>query len=138
VNDDQALARVAAARVARMATVDRLGNPHVVPVVFAMRGRTLYWAVDSKPKRSQAVRRLDNLRANPVVQVVVDGYDENWTELWWVRLTGRGHVLEPGGERERAMVLLAGKYEQYRADPPVGPVVAIDVEVISTWEAAPR
>jgi PPOX class probable F420-dependent enzyme len=137
MNEDEALARVASARLARMATVDPQGTPHVIPVTFALDGRIVYWAVDQKPKRAQEVKRLDNLRASPTVQLVVDHYDEDWAELWWVRLTGRGRILEAGEERERAMGLLAGKYSQYRADPPQGSVVAIDVEAISTWEATP-
>jgi PPOX class probable F420-dependent enzyme len=134
MDDAEALARVASARVARMATVDPSGVPHVVPVAFALDGRTLYWAVDQKPKRTREVRRLGNIRANPAVQLVVDQYDEDWTQLWWVRLTGRGRVLGAGEESARAMALLASKYGQYRKDAPPGPVVAIDVEAVSAWE----
>jgi PPOX class probable F420-dependent enzyme len=134
MDEAEAMARVASARVARMATVDQRGMPHVVPVAFALDGRTLYWAVDQKPKRTHEVKRLGNIRANPAVQVVVDQYDEDWTRLWWVRLTGRGRVLGAGEESARAMALLASKYGQYRKDAPPGPVVAIDVEAVSAWE----
>ena len=134
MNEEEALARVASARVARMATVDRRGAPHVVPVVFALEGRTLYWAVDTKPKRRREVRRLDNLRANPAVQLVVDHYDEDWARLWWVRLTGRGRVLGSGEESARALAMLSEKYGQYRRDAPPGPVMAIDVQSVSSWE----
>ena len=44
--------RVLAARVARLATIDPDGRPHVVPIVFVLDGETLYTAVDAKPKRS--------------------------------------------------------------------------------------
>ena len=138
MEEAEALARVAAARVARMATVDGRGEPHVVPVTFVLEGRTLYWAVDRKPKRAPELKRLDNLRANPAVQLVVDRYDEDWTRLWWVRLTGRGRVLEGGEESSRAEGLLAGKYAQYRRDPPPGPVVAIDVQTVTSWEPGTR
>jgi PPOX class probable F420-dependent enzyme len=118
-----------------MATSDRRGNPHVVPVVFALDGRTLYWVVDRKPKRTQDLKRLDNIRANPSVQFVVDHYDEDWAGLWWVRLTGRGRVVEDQEERATALARLAKKYPQYRADAPEGAVVAVDVETVSAWEA---
>jgi PPOX class probable F420-dependent enzyme len=134
VDERQSLERLGEARVARMATVDGQGAPHVVPVVFALEGRTIYWAVDHKPKRSPALKRLANLRANPAVQLVVDHYDQDWSSLWWVRATGQARILEGGDERERALELLAGKYPQYREQPPDGAVVAIDIERLAWWE----
>jgi PPOX class probable F420-dependent enzyme len=136
VDDDEAMARAASARVGRMATVDASGRPHVVPVVFALDGRTLYWVVDRKPKRSSALKRLDNLRANPAVQIVVDRYDEDWTALWWVRLSGDARILTGGPERAKALGRLAEKYGQYRRELPDGPVVAVDLTAVTHWEPA--
>jgi len=133
---DEARRRLAEARVARMATVDVEGSPHVVPVVFAVEGSTMYWAVDRKPKRTQRVKRLDNLRKNPAAQLMVDHFEEDWGALWWVRATGRARTVEAGEERRHALALLARKYVQYRVQPPPGPVVAIDIDRISSWEAA--
>jgi len=84
----------ASARVARLATVGADGNPHVVPICFALDGDTLYTAVDAKPKSTRALRRLANIRANPRVEVVIDHYEDDWTRLWWVRLAGRARVVE--------------------------------------------
>ena len=53
------------ARVARLATVDPDGRPHVVPICFALEGDVLYTAVDEKPKRTRALQRLRNIEANP-------------------------------------------------------------------------
>jgi PPOX class probable F420-dependent enzyme len=127
--------RVEEARVARLATVDGQGRPHVVPICFVLAGETLYSAVDRKPKRSPRLKRLDNVRANPQVEALVDAYAEDWSTLWWVRLRGRGRVLEEGEERARALELLAAKYTQYRADPPDDAVLAIDVERWAEWHA---
>ena len=66
--------RVAAARVARLATIDPDGRPHLVPIVFVLDGETLYTAVDEKPKRSRTLRRIENARARPDVTVLVDHY----------------------------------------------------------------
>jgi PPOX class probable F420-dependent enzyme len=137
MDEDGALRRVSEARVARMATVDSEGAPHVVPVVFATVGRTLYWAVDRKPKRSQMVKRLDNIRANPAVQLLIDHYDEDWGALWWIRLTGPARLVDEDGEREWAIRLLAKKYPQYRTEPPDGPIVAIDIARVVSWEGTP-
>ena len=56
---------VAESRVARMATIDPDGRPHLVPLVFAVDGDVLYSSIDDKPKRTPQVRRLANIRANP-------------------------------------------------------------------------
>src|SRR5205814_10161694 len=105
--------RLTSARVARLATTDADGRPHLVPIVFALGGDTLYSAVDRKPKRSSRLRRIENARARPDVTVLVDHYDEDWSQLWWVRLSGHARVLDAGEERELALALLAEKYPQY-------------------------
>jgi PPOX class probable F420-dependent enzyme len=133
--NDELRRRVESCRVGRLATVARDGTPHLVPICFALAGETLYSAVDRKPKRSLRLRRLENVRANPRVEVLVDQYDDDWTTLWWVRLRGCGRVLENGEEREQALALLADKYPQYRREPPMGPVLAVDVESWRTWHA---
>jgi PPOX class probable F420-dependent enzyme len=142
VRMDRARARelFAAARVARLATADADGAPHLVPIVFALDGDTIYSAVDDKPKRSRALRRLANVAANSAVAVLVDHYDEDWTALWWVRADGTGRVLDTAGtarsrEAARALTLLTERYPQYRAAPPPGPVLAVDVARWSGWAA---
>ena len=107
---DEAISRIRAARVGRLATVRQDGSPDVVPFVSATVGNrsdlVTYWAVDTKPKRRGAVRRIENIEANPAVEYVVDGYDEDWTELWWIRVTGRARVVSSGEERTRALTAL--------------------------------
>ena len=127
--------RLAAARVARLATTDPDGRPHMVPIVFALGGDTLYSAVDRKPKRSPRLRRIENARARPDVTILVDHYEEDWSRLWWIRLRGRARVLDEGPEREHALALLAEKYPHYRDEPPDGPVLAVDVTEVREWRA---
>ncbi len=124
------------ARVARLATIDPDGRPHLVPVVFALDGETLYTAVDAKPKRSRRLRRIENARDRPDVTVLVDHYEDDWSRLWWVRLRGRARVLDAGQEAERALRLLTEKYEQYRLERPGLPVLAIDVRDWRGWAAS--
>jgi PPOX class probable F420-dependent enzyme len=126
--------RAGGARVARLATVTDDGRPHLVPICFVLEGDILYSAVDHKPKRSQSLKRIENVRANPAVTVLVDHYEDDWTQLWWVRLDGRARVLTEGAERERALALLALKYPQYAARKPDGPVLAVEIERWLGWE----
>jgi PPOX class probable F420-dependent enzyme len=132
---DEAHALFAAERVARLATVAADGRPHLVPIVYAVDGDVVYHAVDHKPKRTTALKRLANVAAEPRVALLADAYDDaDWTRLWWVRADGRGRVLEPGDdEARRAVRLLAGRYAQYRATPPSGQVLAVDVERWTGW-----
>lgn len=133
----EARTRFAVARVARLATADASGRPHLVPVVFVVHGETIYSAVDAKPKRSTALRRLANVAANPAVAVLVDHYDdEDWAQLWWVRADGTGRVLaSEDPEARRAVALLAERYSQYQESSPAGAVLAIDVNRWSGWSA---
>jgi PPOX class probable F420-dependent enzyme len=135
MDDAEARRRVETARVARLATLTPDGRPHLVPVCFALDGQTLYTSVDAKPKRSRALQRLENVRANPEVCVLVDEWHEDWSLLWWVRLRGRARVLEAGEELARAHELLRAKYEQYAEDL-LGPVIAVDVEEQRGWSAS--
>jgi PPOX class probable F420-dependent enzyme len=127
--------RLTSARVARLATTDPDGRPHLVPIVFALDGDTLYSAVDRKPKRSTTLRRIENARARPDVTVLVDHYDDDWTRLWWIRLRGSARILDAGEERAHALQLLREKYPQYRSEPPDGPVLAVDVTEVREWAA---
>jgi PPOX class probable F420-dependent enzyme len=121
------------ARVARLATVDATGRPHVVPICFAIEGDMLYTAVDEKPKRTRQLRRLANIAANPAVEVLIDHYEEDWTRLRWVRLRGSARIVED----RHAVELLSAKYQQYRDRPPAGPVIAVTIEERSEWTASP-
>jgi PPOX class probable F420-dependent enzyme len=136
VTSAQARERFAAARVARLATADAAGRPHLVPVVFAVDGDRVYIAVDAKPKRTTALRRLANVRQNPAVSLLVDHYEEDWEALWWVRAEGCGRVLEAeDAEARDAVELLRARYPQQQA---VGAVLAVDVERWSGWAAQRR
>ena len=122
--------------MARLATVGADDRPHLVPCCFAFDGDVAYSVVDHKPKRSTALRRLDNIRAHPEVCLLVDHYEDDWTQLWWVRFDGLARVVADGPEHERAIALLCAKYAQYRAVPPSGAVVAIDITACRTWSAS--
>ncbi|MEU7827127.1 TIGR03668 family PPOX class F420-dependent oxidoreductase [Catellatospora sp. NPDC049133] len=129
--------RFATARVARLATVGPSGAPHLVPVVFALAGDTVYSAVDRKPKRTLALRRLANIAADPRVCLLADHYDDDWSALWWVRADGTARVLTPDDpESAVALALLTERYPQYATQPPPGPVLAVTVMAWIEWSAS--
>jgi PPOX class probable F420-dependent enzyme len=130
----EARERFAAGRVARLATADATGRPHLVPIAYVLDGDHVYSVVDAKAKRTTSLRRLSNVLENPAVAVLVDHYDNtDWDALWWVRADGRGRVLRPEeAEARRATALLSQRYPQQHA---VGHVLAVDVERWSGWVA---
>jgi PPOX class probable F420-dependent enzyme len=129
----EALRRLAGSKVAHLATLSAEGRPHVVPIVFALDGETLYFAVDAKPKKTASLARLKNIAANPAVSVLVDHYEDDWTRLWWVRADGTAHIVTDNAEAERAIDLLAKRYEQHVSERPGGPVVAIRIDRLTGW-----
>lgn len=127
---------VQAQRVARLATVDARGRPHVLPIVFAYADGCFYTPLDLKPKSvpPEQLQRVRNILGSPHVQVLVDHYDEDWLQLGYVQLRGDAELIEQGDEYRRALRLLESKYPQYGALPLEGrPVIKITVERAVTW-----
>jgi len=139
--DAHARAFIEAQRVARLATVDGEGHPHVVPICFALDRDVLYTPVDEKPKRAnyRALGRLRNIDLNPNVQVLFDVYDDaDWSRLRFVQLRGRARIIDSGEEHTRAIALLRHRYPQYREMAlPSRPIIAVAVERTVAWVAAP-
>ncbi len=133
--DDKAVAMFAESPVAMLATVGADGAPHVVPVVFAVHGNVVYTAVDAKRKTTQRLRRLANIEANPKVSMLVDHYDDDWTQLWWVRADGVAAVHYSGEEMAVGYALLRSKYVQYQRIALDGPVVTVEVRRWASWRA---
>ncbi|MFE3257307.1 TIGR03668 family PPOX class F420-dependent oxidoreductase [Nocardia sp. NPDC059091] len=139
-DDATALSRFRAARVARLATADAIGVPHLVPVTFAVSPADspllVVIAIDNKPKTTTDLRRLRNIAANPRVSVLADHYDEDWSQLWWTRLDGIADILDDTVDRELPLGWLVAKYPQYQADPPTGPIIRIAVDSVRGWSYA--
>ena len=128
--------RFARARVARLATVSAAGQPAVVPCTFVVAGEVIYTAVDHKPKSTTELARLANIEANPGVSLVADHYDEDWSALWWARADGQARVLRDRAAMAEPLAMLAGRYAQYAASPPAGPVIAVAVTRWTGWSAS--
>jgi PPOX class probable F420-dependent enzyme len=118
-------------RIGHLATVTPDGRPHIVPVCFALHDGMVYTAVDAKPKARTALARLENVRATGRASVLVDHYEEDWSNLWWVRVDGAAEVVDS----VTAIDALAAKYPQYRAVRPTGPVIAVTPDRWRSWAA---
>jgi PPOX class probable F420-dependent enzyme len=110
------LAFIRSARIAHLATADKSGRAHVVPICFAFDGRLFYSSIDEKPKRTapQKLKRVRNIQENPQVALVIDFYNEDWRKLAYILVHGSARVLLSGANHRKAVKLLRRKYSQYR------------------------
>jgi PPOX class probable F420-dependent enzyme len=119
--------------------LDAKSRPHIVPVCFAYDGKLFYTAVDQKPKRvpRERLARLQNIRAVPRVALLIDEYDEDWTQLWYVLIRGKAKLIPQSAHKERAGAIrrLRAKYPQYArgmlADD--APIIRITPERTTFW-----
>ena len=102
--------------VARLATADKGGQPHVIPFCYAFDGECFYFVVDEKPKRQtgKPLKRVRNIVENPRVALVIDDYADDWTQLAYVLVSGTAALVEDEEEYARALALLRARYPQYR------------------------
>ncbi|HET9917397.1 MAG TPA: TIGR03668 family PPOX class F420-dependent oxidoreductase [Candidatus Binatia bacterium] len=124
------------ARTAHLATADKSGQPHVIPICFVFDGKRFYSPIDEKPKRSAPakLKRLKNIRENPNVALVIDHYDEDWRKLDYVLVLGKARILQSGEKHRRAVKLLRRKYRQYRAMAiDERPIIVITSKRIVKW-----
>ena len=123
---------IGTAQVARLGLLDERDLPRVLPVTFTEFEGALWSAIDRKPKRSAEPARVRRLRRRPEATLLVDVYHDDWTRLAWVELRGPVSVLE-ASVAAAALEALAVKYEQYRAEPPPGPLLRLAPEAFSCW-----
>ncbi len=122
--------------IGHLATADGNGRPHVIPVCFACDGHLIYSVLDAKPKTGslRSLRRVRNILANPQVSLVIDHYEDDWSNLWFLLVHGRAELLEPCHEQAAAIALLGAKYPQYRQmDLDDNPVIKITPQRATGW-----
>ena len=127
-------------RVAHLATADTDGAPHLVPICFAYDGKHFYSVLDAKPKRSAltGLKRIRNILSNPIVALLLDHYEEDWDQLWYVLVSGTARLIHEGGDHGRAIALLREKYPQYRdMDIAGNPVIQITPDRVIRWGKTP-
>jgi PPOX class probable F420-dependent enzyme len=95
--------------VARLASAGARGRPTALPIVFARVHGYLWTPIDGKPKRAGEPARVRRIAENPQVELLIDEYQDDWSQLWWLRVAGDARVVQP---------------PQPERDPDVAPVVA--------------
>lgn len=124
---------MATARSGHLATVRPDARPQVVVVTFALVDGTVVTAVDQKPKKTNRLQRVVNIENNPFASFLVDHYDDDWTRLWWVRVDGAASLHLGDELHHQAVDALRAKYHQYEDHPPMGQVIAISQDQVSSW-----
>ena len=125
-------------RVARLATADADGNPHVIPVCYAFDGTRFYIPLDEKPKRVAAskLRRVRNIVTRHEASLLIDRYDDvDWSRLGYVLVHGRAELMGPEDEAHaQALRLLRERYVQYRSMAlETRTVIAITPDSVVSW-----
>ncbi|MDN5916982.1 MAG: TIGR03668 family PPOX class F420-dependent oxidoreductase [Pseudonocardia sp.] len=138
LDEDESRRRLTGERVARLATIRNTdGTPRLVPITFAVVDGLVCSAVDRvKPKTGTRLARLRDVDVDPRVGLLADRYDDDWTQLWWVRLDAVAAEHAAGDLRERALDALVEKYRPYRDDRPDGPVLVLTPTRWTGWTAS--
>ncbi len=116
--EDEGVRRfLSTSRVARLATAASDAVPHAVPLCFWFDGAHFYFVIDQKPKRQSGLKlkRMHNIAANPHVCLLIDHYEEDWSQLAYVLVNAAARVVEDREEYMLALRHLRDKYPQYRS-----------------------
>ena len=139
-NLDDVRATLESARHGYLSTASAEADPHLQPVVFQVVADSIYIAIDEKPKTTLRLRRLTNIESNPKFALLVDHYDDDWNQLWWILLRGPAEALWPSEwEQEEASTVIAAlrdKYQQYES---MGleerPLLKLTPDRVTRWSA---
>ena len=116
--------------VARLATVDAEGAPHVVPICPVL-------DLDRIVFTSQAgTAKADNMEGDPRVSICWDEYLDDWDRLCQVIVFGRAMRVESGFEFDRDRALLIEKFPQFLTQSLIQDgdlIFEVKVDRVSSW-----
>ncbi len=118
-----------------LGTVDARIGIHQVPVVFVTNRTDLVIPIDTiKPKTGKQLRRIINLDHEPRASLLVDHRNEDWNQLWWVRVDlVHTATLRPDDGWAAA---LRNKYKQYDRPGSVNSLLVFTVGACRGWAAS--
>ncbi|MFZ3069692.1 MAG: pyridoxamine 5'-phosphate oxidase family protein [Anaerolineaceae bacterium] len=126
-----------APRLARMATVDKQGQPHVVPVWYGWDGESIWISAYAD------TRKIKNLEENPLISIAVDEVGES-EKTSAVILEGQAQLLREPREFLRGQFLWIYKryvgeehimektYQEWIEDP-LNTLIKLTPRKVSTW-----
>jgi PPOX class probable F420-dependent enzyme len=118
-----------------LGTVHAARGVDAVPVVFVVDGDQLVLPIDTvKAKRSPLLQRLRNLDHDGRAVLLVDHYDDDWSQLWWVRVHGQAREADP---TDIQLAELARTFPAYAASGSVTSVIVLTPSELTGWTAAP-
>ena len=109
-------------RVVRVATVNKDGVPHNVPVCPFVKNDKVYFATERK------ARKLRNIKANPNLALAFDEYTDAWDHLRGVSIQGTARIVSKS-EFRRLRKEIYAKYTQYESKAAIGERDSVIVEV---------
>ena len=113
-------------RVCRVATVNRDGTPHLVPVCHLVAGGRIYFGSGDRARKAR------NIETNPRVTVTVDLYSDDWAQIRGVMVQGTARMIRRGPRFTSVRRRLYAKYPQYARDAALSPSDSVIVEVTPT------
>lgn len=127
-------------RAGRLATVDEAGTPYLVPMCYAFDGTYFYTPLDEKPKSvdGRKLRRVRNIEARHEASLLIDQYDDNWTQLGYVLIICHAELIEPTHDlHPHALQLLRVRYVQYQTMVLERyPVIMLTPKHVTSWGPA--
>jgi PPOX class probable F420-dependent enzyme len=129
LEDDELWQFVAAGHTGILTTLRADGWPLALPVWFVAHERRVY------VRTPAGTRKVGHIQRDPRVCFTVEA-GLAWAELRAVVLTGRGHVVADGEERDRALDKISEKYDGFGV--PVDEVPAATIAHYDTDSAIIR
>ena len=127
--------RLTGARHLVMGTAHPDRGVDLVPVVAVVDRSTVWIPVDTvKPKSSTRLRRLANVEHDPRVALLAEHYDDDWSQLWWVRAHGTAREAA-ADELDHARAALARRYPDYADPSSIATALVVEIDRWSGWSA---
>jgi PPOX class probable F420-dependent enzyme len=135
LSEEECRRRLAAADHLVFGTLHPERGVDLVPVVAALDGDHVWIPIDSvKPKTTARLQRLVNIERDPRVTLLAERYDDDWSQLWWVRAHGSAHEADVE-QLAHARTALAARYAAYADPASVTAAVLVTVGRWSGWTA---
>ena len=113
-----------------LSTVHEERGVDAVPVVFAaVDDRRLAIPIDTvKAKSTTRLQRLANIDRDPRCVLLVDHYDDDWSQLWWVRVHAQASVADVVPDALR-------RFPAYAAPDAIVAAIVLTPTEVTGWRA---